>query len=296
MRNDPWFALNEDHQDRGNRPGRPLLTTARFAAALLLGLVCLAGAPRAGEDPRDAAVVAALVKQTLEFERTGTDLPWSNPETGSRGVIRVERTYNLDSDTPCRDYTRTTRRPDGERITTRGTGCRMGDGRWFLDEAPGADVAPASKAPPASKTPPAVAGAPAGRKDETAAALSPKAPKAATPAVPARAGEDKAAATGRDKPAGGTAAEARAPAPPPVKPKVLAPDYTLPSRSGPVIAPRNTLLRFPAPSKTNVEGRAASTPLPKNSPILDTNIRVGNVRLYGSCRRSSWNVGLNPFS
>lgn len=223
MHNDLWFALNEDLEDRGNRPGRPLLTTARFLAALFLGLVCLAGAPRAGEDPRDGAVVAALVKQTLEFERTGTDVPWSNPETGSRGVIRVERTYNLDSDTPCRDYTRTTRRPDGERITTRGTGCRMGDGRWFLDEALGADVAPASRAPPA--------GAPAGRKDETAAALSPKAPKAEAPAVPARAGEDKAAATGWDKPTGGTAAEVHAPAPPPAKPKVLAPDYTLPSRS-----------------------------------------------------------------
>ncbi len=197
----------------------------RFLAALLLGLVCLAGAPRADEDPRDAAMVAALVKQTLEFERTGTDLPWSNPETGSRGVIRVERTYNLDSDMPCRDYTRTTRRTDGERITTRGTGCRMGDGRWFLDEALGADVAPASKAPPAA------AAAPAGRKDETAAALSPEAPKAEAPAVPAPAGEEKAEATGGDKPAGGAAAEVRAPAPPPAKPKVLAPDYTLPSRS-----------------------------------------------------------------
>jgi surface antigen len=223
MRNDTWFALNEDLEDRGNRPGRPLLTTARFAAALLLGLVCLAGAPRAGEDPRDAAVVAPLVKQTLEFERTGTDLPWSNPETGSRGVIRVERTYYRDTNTPCRDYTRTTERPGGERSTTRGTGCRMGDGRWFLDEALGAEAAPASKAPPVA--------APAGRKDETAAALSPEAPKAEPPAVPARAGEDKAEATGADKPAGGMAAEARPPAPPSAKPKVLAPDYTLPSRS-----------------------------------------------------------------
>jgi surface antigen len=225
MGNDPWYALNEDHENRGNRPGRPLLTMTRFLAVLLFGLVGLAGAARAGEDPRDAAVVAAMVKQTLEFERTGTDLPWSNPETGSRGVIRVERTYNLDSDTPCRDYIRTTRRPDGEKSTTRGTGCRMGDGRWFLDEAPGAEVAPASK------TPPAAAKAPEGRKDETAAASPSAAPKAeaAAPAVPA--GGDEAEAKVWGDPAGEAAAEAYAPAPPRAKPKVPAPDYTLPSRS-----------------------------------------------------------------
>jgi surface antigen len=210
-------------ENRDDRPGRPL-STRRFLAGLLLGLVCLAGAPRAGEDPQDAAVVAAMVKQTLEFERTGTDLPWSNPETGSRGVIRVERTYYRDTNTPCRDYTRTTRRPDGERITTRGTGCRMGDGRWFLDEALGAEVVPASK------TPPAAAKAPEGRKDETAA-VPPAAPKAKAPAVPALAGGDEAEAKGWGDPAGGAAAEARAPAPPRAKPKVLAPDYTLPSRS-----------------------------------------------------------------
>jgi surface antigen len=206
-------------------PGGLLLTKARFLAALLLGLVCLAGASRAGEDPRDAAVVTALVKQTLEFERTGTDLPWSNPETGSRGMIRVERTYYLDSNTPCRDYTRTTRRPDGERITTHGTGCRMGDGRWFLDEALGAGATPAFKAPPTA------AGTPAIRKDEAAAAAPLEAPKTEPPAVPGRAAEDKADVTGADERAGGTAAELHAPAPPPAKPKVLAPDYTLPSKS-----------------------------------------------------------------
>ena len=197
---------------------------ARFLAALLLGLVCLAGAPRAGEDPRDTAVVAALVKQTLEFERTGTDVPWSNPETGSRGVIRVERTYFLDSDTPCRDYTRITRRPDGERITTRGSGCRIGDGRWFLDEALGAEVSPPSKAPPAP------AAAPADPMKPTAAAVAPaKAPKAEPPEAAAL--EGRADAPSWDKPADDATDKAYAPPPPPPKPKVLTPDYTVPTRS-----------------------------------------------------------------
>jgi surface antigen len=209
------------------------------------------GAAWAAEDPRDAPVVSAMVKQTLEFERTGTDLPWSNPETGSRGVIRVERTYYLDPNTPCRDYTRTTDRPGGERITARGTGCRMADGRWFLDEALGRGVAPASK------TPPAAAEVPEGRRDETlpppdsapapdapAASSTPAsaaevpappmtAPVAEAPALPAPTGEDAPAAVVWDKPAGETTAELGAPAPPPAKPKVRAPDYTLPSRSAP---------------------------------------------------------------
>jgi surface antigen len=218
---------------RGNPPAGPLSSLACFLAALLSGLAALAGASLAAEDPRDAAVVAAMVKQTLEFERTGSDLPWSNLETGSRGVIRVERTYYLDSDTPCRDYVRTTHRPDGGRITARGTGCRMGDGRWFLDEALGTEAAPASKAPPAT------AKAPEGRKDETApvptappmAEVPREAPMAEVPAPPALTGGDEAEAKIWGKPAGEATAEVGAPAPPPVKPKVRAPEYTLPSRS-----------------------------------------------------------------
>lgn len=215
---------NDGYDDPGSGPGRRLLTMARFLVALFLGLVCLADVPRAGEDPKDAAVVAALVKQTLEHERTGTDLPWSNPDTGSSGVIRVERTYYLNTDTPCRDYMRITRRPNGEKITTRGSGCRMGDGRWFLDEAPGAEVSPPSKAPPAP------AAAPVDPTEPTARAVAPaKAPKAEPPKAAAL--EGKADAPSWDKPAADATDKAPAPAPPPAKPKAPTPDYTLPSRS-----------------------------------------------------------------
>lgn len=199
---------------------------ARFLSVLLVGLVCLAGTSRAEEDPLDKAVIVPMVKQTLEFERTGKDTRWSNPETGARGIIRVERTYYRDAKTPCRDYIRTTKRPEGEEVTTRGTGCRMGDGRWFLDEAPAAAAGPAPKAPPAA------AGAPAGREKETATTAAPAAPAdLAAPKAAAPAGADKPGGTGGDKPAGDAMAEADAPAPARVKPKVLAPDYTMPAKS-----------------------------------------------------------------
>lgn len=199
---------------------------ARFLFVLLLSLPCLAGVARADEDPRDAAVVAAQVKQTLEFERTGTDLPWSNPETGSSGVIRVERTYYLDPETPCRDYIRTTRRPDGEKLTMRGSGCRMGDGRWFLDEALGAEVSPPSKSAPA----PAPAAAPADPAEPiSAAAATARVPKTEPPESAAPKG--KADAPSWDKPDDAAPHKAVAPAPPRAKPKVLPPHYTLPSRS-----------------------------------------------------------------
>jgi len=195
-----------------------LLILARFSAIVPLLVAILIGTARADEDPRDSAVVVPLIKQTLEFERTGKDLEWSNPETGSRGVIRVERTYYRDANTPCRDYTRTTKRPDGEDTSTRGTGCRMGDGQWFLNEALGA---------PPPKAPPVKALAPAGRKDATPAA----APRTAAPAVPAPAGTEAGEAFGPDKPAEDDMAEVGAPTPPRIKPKVMAPDYTMPSKS-----------------------------------------------------------------
>ncbi len=219
MRKVPWFGPKESSGCRDDRPERLLFVMVRFLIVLLLGMVILSGAPRAEDDPRDAAVVVPKVKQTLEFERTGTDLRWSNPETGSRGVIRVERTYYRDANTPCRDYIRTTKRAGGEEFTTRGTGCRMSDGRWFLDETSG------------DPAPPAAAGAPAGPKDETAAAAPATAPKTEASATPAPAGPDTAEALGSDDPAGDAVPEADAPVPARVKPRVLAPDYTMPSKS-----------------------------------------------------------------
>jgi len=184
-----------------------------------------AGSVCASEDARDTSVVSASVKQTLEFERSGTDVPWSNPVTGNRGVIRVERTYYLNADTPCRDYIRTVDRPGAKRTVTKGTGCRMANGRWFLEEKSDPEALPASKGESASTRPRV------NRSKEKAAKARPRTVRPKPLAKSERDAGDKATAKDRKSPAGGTKVTAAIPPAPPAKPKILAPTYSLPSKS-----------------------------------------------------------------
>ena len=68
--------------------------------------------PQAGAatvDPGgDLEHIRPLLEQTLETEKSGIEIRWSNPGTGHSGKIRVERTFFRD-DRPCRDYLRTFR-------------------------------------------------------------------------------------------------------------------------------------------------------------------------------------------
>jgi 17 kDa outer membrane surface antigen len=82
----------------------------------------------------DEEYVGPLINQALETEKTGVEIPWTNPATGSRGTIAVERTFYRDPRTPCRDYRRTIERPGAPIVEIQGTGCRVGSGRWSLDE------------------------------------------------------------------------------------------------------------------------------------------------------------------
>lgn len=198
---------------------------ARLFVTVLGSALFFAGSVCASEDVRDSPVVTALVKQALEFERSGTDVPWSNPETGNGGVIRVERTYFLNADTPCRDYIRTSERQGGDRTVTKGTGCRMEDGRWLLDEQPAAEASPGSKGDSAFANPRGDS------KVEKAGEARPKSPepKALTP--PKQDAKGKAAEKNSKSPSGGTEVTAASPDAPRAKPKIVAPIYTLPSKS-----------------------------------------------------------------
>lgn len=198
---------------------------ARLFVTVLGSALFFAGSVCASEDVRDSPVVIALVKQTLEFERAGIDVTWSNPETGNGGVIRVERTYFLNSDTPCRDYIWTTNRPGGNRTVTRGTGCRIGDGRWFLDEQSTAEALPGSKGDSAFASPRG------DRRKEKVGEVRPKTPESKALATSKREAKDKAAEKNSESPTGGTKVTAAKPAPPRAKPKILTPNYTLPSKS-----------------------------------------------------------------
>ena len=105
----------------------------------------------------DEEYVEPLLNQALETEKTGVELPWSNPDTGSSGIIVIERTFYRDPGTPCRDYRRTLERAGAPALEIEGTGCRVGPSEWALDEeepaslaatpAPGAGPAPAPDEP-----------------------------------------------------------------------------------------------------------------------------------------------------
>jgi surface antigen len=109
---------------------------ARVALAVAMACVFTAVAvPRvAAQTDADEEYVGPLITQALENEKTGVEVPWTNPATGSSGTIVIERTFYRDPRTPCRDYRRTTERAGAPSVAIEGTGCRLGSGRWSLDE------------------------------------------------------------------------------------------------------------------------------------------------------------------
>jgi len=182
----------------------------RRLVALTVAVLCIAaaGEPRhvAAQADADEDYVAPLVNKALEAQKSGVAVPWSNPATGSSGTITIEHTFYRDSRTPCRDYRRTLERVGAPKVEIEGTGCRIGPGRWSLDEEK-PKAAAAGAAGPGAGAPTPGAGA---------------APPSAGAAAPA------------PKPAAGPApASCPAPKPAPLacaKPPAVA-DYTMPPRT-----------------------------------------------------------------
>jgi surface antigen len=174
------------------------LERRRVALCLVVaGMLAAGAAPRiaAQEDP-DEAYVGPLINEALENQRTGVEVPWSNPATGSSGTIVVERTFYRDPRTPCRDYRRTVERAGGPVVATEGTGCRIGSGRWSLDEE---------------------------EPEPTREALSRSAPREAEAATPPKAETESAAAPPSCPPPSAAPAACEPPA------KIV--DYTMPTRT-----------------------------------------------------------------
>lgn len=124
------------------------------------------------DDPRDTAFLAPVIQRALETARTDVEVPWSNPATGHRGVIVVERTFYREPSTPCRDYTRTVETAGAAPEVTRGTGCRTEAGVWEIDEPPAsmAHARPGASAPPPVGTLPEPSAGPSGDPAPTARA------------------------------------------------------------------------------------------------------------------------------
>jgi hypothetical protein len=102
----------------------------------VLWIAATVAAPRdvAAQAEADEEYVGSLVNQALETEKSGVEIPWSNPATGSSGMIVIERTFYRDPRTPCRDYRRTLEGAGAPTVEIQGTGCRIHSGRWSLDE------------------------------------------------------------------------------------------------------------------------------------------------------------------
>lgn len=123
-----------------------------LSAALIWVLMLAASEDVAAQAAADEQYVEPLLNRALENEKTGVELPWSNPATGSSGTIVIERTFYRDPRTPCRDYRRTLERAGAPTLEIQGTGCRVGPSRWALDEEEPTSLA-ATPAPVTGPTP-----------------------------------------------------------------------------------------------------------------------------------------------
>lgn len=189
-------------------------------AAVATG-ACLPALAATGGDPRDQPYLSTIVSQALETERTKVEVPWSNPETGNRGTLVIDRTWYRDPQSPCRDYRWTLERAGHPTETISGTGCRIGPAVWRLDEGASASSSP----DPAASLP--VPGSSPTKSDPAAAAPAPSSASASAPqpAPAARATKAQSARKGSTP-----ASKPAAPAASGSEPASL-PGYTLPSKT-----------------------------------------------------------------
>lgn len=152
--------------------------------ALALAPDAAAGPAAAAETPEDAAYVAQRLQEILEFEKAGIEIPWKNPATNNTGMIKIDRTYYQKPKLPCRDYRRTQIMDDGLTLVVEGTGCRVGDARWFLNEKPPTveGAGPVKTATPTPPTSAPAAPAPSSPSPEAPAKTPTKTPEAPKPA------------------------------------------------------------------------------------------------------------------
>jgi surface antigen len=132
------------------------LDTARVGAALfgvLMACTLGYGPALAQQAADDLQHLRPLINQTLETEKSGVEIGWSNPATGHSGTLRVERTFYRDQQ-PCREYLRTVERPGAAALAIRGVGCRVARAQWEIEEQdrtarallPGPEAAPVKPA------------------------------------------------------------------------------------------------------------------------------------------------------
>jgi surface antigen len=138
----------------------------------------------AAQADADEEYVGPLVNQALETEKSGVEIPWSNPATGNSGMILIERTFYRDPRTPCRDYRRTLERAGAPTVEIQGTGCRIGPRRWSLDEEEPTSVAATTRSADTGSSRTPVRTEPPRPEPAGAAAAAPSCPALSAVPVP----------------------------------------------------------------------------------------------------------------
>jgi surface antigen len=82
----------------------------------------------ASMDDEDRRLAYAAQVQALESGRSGTAVPWRNPDSGRYGSVVPGRAYQSNG-LQCRQYTHTIY-IDGRPEVARGNACRNPDGTW----------------------------------------------------------------------------------------------------------------------------------------------------------------------
>jgi surface antigen len=165
-----WLAAG---RDRSTAAAHGRAARLPITLSVLIWTAMVVGAPHLVAQVADEDYVEPLLNKALETEKTGVELPWSNPATGSGGIIVIERTFYRDPRTPCRDYRRTVEQAGAAAVEIEGTGCRVGPNEWTLEEEEPASLAAA----------PAPAAGPAPAPDEPSAP-EPARTEAAPPSCP----------------------------------------------------------------------------------------------------------------
>lgn len=82
-------------------------------------------------DCQDQAYHVDTTQKALEYQRTGETSSWRNPDSGHAGEVTPTKTYIVNEDTPCRDFTQTIY-VEGQAEEVTATACRQDDGTWQM--------------------------------------------------------------------------------------------------------------------------------------------------------------------
>jgi surface antigen len=86
----------------------------------------------------------SVLHRTLERERSGTSIAWTDPDTRSEVTVEPLRTFRAADRTFCREYRETVAMPRASPHTGYGLACRTPEGRWNVQYMllPGAQPTP----------------------------------------------------------------------------------------------------------------------------------------------------------